>query len=153
MSVNFYEEARDSELKFAVVAARYDNQWLLCRKKGSDTWELPGGHREEGETIHAAARRELWEETGAKGFQLEPVAAYSYEYEGRKDIGALFFADIWDLGDAPADFEMEEAGLFDAMPENMSYPTIQPYLMGRVQEWLAEGNFRSELDDIMELML
>ena len=153
MGVDFYEEARDSDLKFAVIAARYENKWLLCRQKNKDTWELPGGHREEGETIFAAAKRELWEETGAKEFQLEPVAAYSYEYEGRKDFGGLFFADIWDMDKVPADFEMEEVRLFDAVPENVSYPTIQPYLMERVEQWLSDGNFRSELDDIMELML
>ncbi|NCB62294.1 MAG: NUDIX domain-containing protein [Clostridia bacterium] len=153
MSVDFYEEARDSDLKFAVIAARYEGKWLMCRQKGKDTWELPGGHREEGEGIHTAARRELWEETGAREFQLEPVAAYSYEYEGRKDFGALFFANIWEMGEPPEEFEIEEIKLFETLPKAMSYPTIQPFLMERIELWLKEGSFRSQLDDMMEIVM
>ena len=55
----------DEEIKIAVVAARYEGKWLLCRHRDRDTWELPGGHREAGETIAETAMRELREETGA----------------------------------------------------------------------------------------
>ena len=151
MKVKFFEEARNEDLKFAVIAAQYEGKWLLCRQKGKITWEMPGGHREEGESIHVAARRELWEETGAKEFQLEPVSAYSYEYEGEVSYGGLYYAEIWELGERPLDFEMEETGLFDVLPPEMSYPTLMPELMSRVQQWLSEGNYRSQWEDLLEM--
>ncbi len=61
--VRFHKHADDSLLRFAVICAQYQNQWLLVRHRERHTWECPGGHREPGEDIDAAARRELWEET------------------------------------------------------------------------------------------
>ena len=46
MEIRFYDQALDSDLKFAVVAARVGSQWLLCRHQDRTTWEFPGGHRE-----------------------------------------------------------------------------------------------------------
>ena len=75
--VRFHEHADDSLLRFAVICARYQNQWLLVRHRERRTWECPGGHREPGEAIDDTARRELWEETGVLHFRLHPVCAYS----------------------------------------------------------------------------
>ncbi len=65
MTVRFYEEAEDNLLKFAVIIARTEGKYVFCKHKSRETLEVPGGHREEGETILAAAKRELYEETGA----------------------------------------------------------------------------------------
>ena len=69
INVQFYAADTAAELRYAVVAARCGGQWVLSRHRERDTWELPGGHREPGEDIDAAARRELYEETG---IQAEP---------------------------------------------------------------------------------
>ncbi|WP_312814070.1 hypothetical protein [Sedimentibacter sp.] len=45
------------------------------------------------------------------------------------------FADIKELSELP-DYEMAELVLFDYLPENLTYPQIQPHLFDRVQEWL-----------------
>lgn len=153
MEIRFYDQACNSDLKFAVVAARMGNQWLLCRHQDRDTWEFPGGHREPDEDIYETARRELWEETGITDCQLEPVAAYGIFQEGEEpSFGALFFAEVRELGERPSGFEIAENRCMDCIPENMTYPEIQPTLLEQVLTWLEEGNFRSEEEDLMEFI-
>ena len=65
LEVNFYDEVDDSLLKFAVIISKADGKWVFCKHKERDTYEIPGGHREEGELILDTAKRELREETGA----------------------------------------------------------------------------------------
>jgi len=43
------------------MVAKYQGKLLLVRHKYRSSWEIPGGHREQGEKIDAAARRELFE--------------------------------------------------------------------------------------------
>lgn len=47
----------------------------------------------------------------------------------------LYFAEIRSFGELPP-LEIEKIKLFDDMPENLTYPAIQPYLFERVQEFL-----------------
>lgn len=103
---------------------------FFCKHKNRDTYEIPGGHREDSEDIETTAKRELWEETGAKDFDIYPVCIYSFT-----DYGMLYFAEIRSFGELPP-LEIEKINLFDNMPENLTYPAIQPYLFERVQEFL-----------------
>ena len=65
IKVRFYEKADDSRLKFAVIITKHDGKWVFCKHRERETYEVPGGHREAGETVDETARRELYEETGA----------------------------------------------------------------------------------------
>lgn len=137
--VRFYETT-EHPLKYAVVLARSGGKWLLCRHRDRQTWEIPGGHREEGEEIDRAARRELFEETGAVEFGLFPVCFYSVTGEinaGAERFGKLYFAEIEKLGLLPP-FEIAETRLFDELPEALTYPDIQPELFRRVLRYLRE---------------
>ncbi|WP_324612458.1 NUDIX domain-containing protein [Massiliimalia timonensis] len=76
LEVRFYDTVDDQLLKFAVIVSRYKGKWVFCKHKKRDTYECPGGHRENGEQIIDAAKRELWEETGAEIFDLQPVCLF-----------------------------------------------------------------------------
>ena len=77
VEVNFYDNIDDKMLKFAVIISKTNGKWVFCKHKERDTLEVPGGHREKGETILETARRELREETGAIDFIIEPICIYS----------------------------------------------------------------------------
>lgn len=66
IKVCFHEMIEDEKLKFAVIAARYKNQWMYCKHKERNTFEIPGEHREVSKMIIETARRELQKETGVQ---------------------------------------------------------------------------------------
>ncbi|MCM1989757.1 NUDIX hydrolase [Oceanirhabdus seepicola] len=125
---------RNEELKFAVIVAKFNKEFVYVKHKERSTWEIPGGHREMDEVIDDTAKRELSEETGATRFNIEAVCDYSVEKVGCEiNYGRVYYAEIEELGKLP-DLEIGEVKLFDSMPENLTYPEIQPLLFKMVQE-------------------
>lgn len=61
VEVRFYEQVNDELLKFAVIISRTVGKWVFCKQKERETYEVPGGHRELGESIVETAKRELME--------------------------------------------------------------------------------------------
>ena len=61
MEVKFYNSINDELLKYAVIISKSNNKWVFCKHKERSTYEVPGGHREEKETIYETAVRELKE--------------------------------------------------------------------------------------------
>jgi len=136
MQVKFYETASDAELKFAVIAAKYEGKWVFCKHRCRDTYECPGGHREVGETIRQTAERELWEETGAVRYDLKPVSVYSVIKEkGQETFGMLYAAQIYAFDPLPVS-EIEGIALLDVLPAHWTYPQIQPILLEKAEELL-----------------
>ena len=138
MQVKFYEKADDSLLKFAVIISRHNGKWVFCKHKNRNTYEIPGGHREENEAILETAKRELKEETGALEFSISPICVYSVigknriNQTGEETYGMLFLADIKTF-ENELHSEMESILFFDDLPFEWTYPQIQPLL---IQEYL-----------------
>ena len=134
--VKFFDVIDDSLLKFAVIMTRCGDGWLFCRHKQRTTWEIPGGHRETGEAIDDTARRELFEETGAVEFELSRIGAYGVCSGDEITYGMLYFADVQTLGELPSEMEIGEITVSKQLPENLTYPFIQPALYEKTAEFL-----------------
>ncbi len=134
IEVKFYDQVADELLKFAVIISKTDGKWVFCKHKERDTYEVPGGHREENENISETAKRELKEETGALDFTVSPICVYSVTGKnkvnetGEETYGMLFFADIKSF-ENELHSEMEKVLITDTLVENWTYPLIQPKLV------------------------
>lgn len=134
IEVKFYDQVADEILKFAVIISKTNGKWVFCKHKERDTYEVPGGHREENENILETAKRELKEETGALNFTISPICVYSVTGKnkvnetGEETYGMLFFADIKTF-ENELHSEMEKVLITNTLVENWTYPLIQPKLI------------------------
>ena len=141
LEVKFYNQVADECLKFAVIISKTNGKWVFCKHKERNTYEVPGGHREENEDILETAKRELKEETGALDFDISPICVYSVTGKnkvnetGEETYGMLFFADIKTF-ENELHSEMEKVFITDTLVENWTYPLIQPKL---IEEAIQRG--------------
>ena len=147
MKVNFYDYINDNLLKYAVIVSRSQGKWVLCKHKERNTYECPGGHRDDGEDILATAKRELYEETGAIDYSIKQICVYSVCGNDAmidnkvETYGMLYYADIIKFEELP-NYEMEKIQLFDNLPDNWTYPEIQPILLKKVKKaMLLQWNY------------
>ncbi|MGB6127535.1 MAG: NUDIX domain-containing protein [Psychrilyobacter sp.] len=128
MEINFYNQNAVDKKKYSVIIPLYEGKLVLVKHEDRDTLELPGGHIEKGETAEMAAKRELYEESGATSFELTYLSDYSVEENGDLNYGSVFMAVINKFGDLP-NFEMEDKFLVEEIPTNLTYPEIQGEFM------------------------
>lgn len=147
MKCNTYDIGYLWDYKFVVVFAHYHGKWIFCKHKKRDTWETAGGHIEQGETPLDAAKRELFEETGSTGFDIEPICDYwacDEPHETRNiewSNGVVYFARVHTLGELP-ESEMERIDFFDSLPESLTYPDITPKLFPYAIDVVKSENIR-----------
>lgn len=136
LSVKFYnlEDVKNEKLKFVVIQARYKDKWIFVRHKERNTLEVPGGHIKENETPDEAAKRELFEESGAIKFVLRAICVYSVcRKDEEESYGMLYYGEVEEMGDLP-EYEIAEVKLLDELPNNLTYESIQPFLFEKVHE-------------------
>lgn len=133
-----FHDYNNQNIRFVVIASRYKGKWIFAKHRLRDSLEIPGGHVEKGEHFYEASKRELMEETGATSFEIEEVACYSVlrNFAEELSFGMLYFAEVFELGEINS--EIERIELLDEIPENLTYPYIQPALFNRVLEYLKE---------------
>lgn len=141
MEINFYEidALKQNKYMFAVICAKFMNKWIFVRHRERNTWELPAGHREEGENIDDAARRELYEETGALKYDLYPAYDFMISTADATSFGRLYFCEVFQLGELPP-MEIAEVRLFENLPDNMTYPEIQTRLFNEILVFIKDRN-------------
>lgn len=147
LEVKFYDSVDDSLLKFAVIVSQSNGKWVFCKHKERDTYEVPGGHREAGESILETAKRELQEETGAIRFDMKPLCVYSVTGKtrvndtGEESFGLLCYAEITEFA-TELHSEMEKIVLLDELPEEWTYPLIQLKLIEKYLQMKNTIDFR-----------
>lgn len=135
MKVLFFEKNSRDKYKYCVIVVKKDDKLILVKHKKRETYEIPGGHIEEGESLLACATRELKEETGASRFEIKHICDYGVEKDNIITCGGLFYANVSEFGPLP-DFEIESIKEFSSLPEDslLTYPMIQPQLLKRVED-------------------
>lgn len=121
--------------KYTVICASYQGKWILSKHKKRDTWETQGGHIEDSETPFECAKRELFEESGIKDADIFPVCDYWGFNKQACSSGMVFLAVVHSLGELP-ESEMQEIGIFDELPDDLTYPQVSPMLYAEAEKVL-----------------
>ena len=121
--------------KYTVICSNYKGKWILSKHKKRDTWETQGGHIEPGETPLEAAKRELFEESGIQDADVYPICDYWGFNPFRCSNGMVFLAVVHSIGKLP-ESEMQEIGMFEELPENLTYPQTSPVLYQEAEKLL-----------------
>jgi 8-oxo-dGTP diphosphatase len=131
------DEFDNSKLKYAIIFSKYLNKWIYVKHRERSGWVVPSGHREDNESIFDTAKRELYEETGAKKYAIEPLFYYSVELNEIKNYGKVFYARVEELDDLP-ESEIERIELFDEQPSDLTFPVIHQALEKEVIKLISK---------------
>lgn len=135
------DEIHDDLIKFVILIAQYNDQFIVIRNKKRGGWEIPGGNRELGETLLFAATRELYEETGAIQFDLEPFGITTLN----GNHGMVFFAEVHHMTDLP-DYEIEEIKFVDHLPEGLNFGEMFNTAFTKWNEYSQKNTNRHSID-------
>ena len=121
---------------FTAVCSNFNGKWLLSMHEERDTWEPQGGHIEDGETPFECARRELFEESGVTDADIYPLCDYwGFDSHGSAN-GMVFLAVVHSIDGLPKESEMQSIGLFDSLPEALTYPQVTPEFFKEAEKLL-----------------
>ena len=114
---------------------RDDQGRVLVNKEGSmDTWNLPGGGWDHGETEHEAIARELYEELGYRGgFSAKPRATATYWLESKQ---AYLLWIVYDVNTEHMNFRIGE----DSTDVAFIHPDeFRRQANSKAEKWIADN--------------
>lgn len=134
-------EAEESRSFVAAVVRNDDGDLLLVRNQWGGGWKAPGGTVEPGETLTAAARREVREETGVECEVKRPVhvTRQVFRHAGDPERSGTGFLVVFEArasdpeiaGNPGVDGEtIRDVAWFDALPDACANPDIVREYLG-----------------------
>lgn len=98
VELSFSQDSFQQETRHVLVLPVTDSGWLLTNHKVRGL-EFPGGKVEAGETVEEAARREVFEETGAILGELEWLAEYRVNDPKAPFVKAVFWGKVKNIAE------------------------------------------------------
>ena len=81
--------------KATLCFVRYNDKLLMLNRAKPPfmgLWNAVGGHVEEGETVEACAKREIFEESGIRVDKVELISTFTWNYDD--EIGYAFLTEL-----------------------------------------------------------
>ena len=133
-------EVKKTKIAGGVVINEYDEVIIVSQKGKVKTWSLPKGHVEEGETELETAKREIYEESGAKDLEfIKPLGTYerySMDDETELKVRTFFFFKTHKQVLNPIDKENPEAIWVskDKVSEILTHPKDKEFFLKILKE-------------------
>ena len=133
-------EVKKTKIAGGVVINEYDEVIIVSQKGKVKTWSLPKGHVEEGETELETAKREIYEESGAKDLEfIKPLGTYerySMDNETELKVRTFFFFKTHKQDLHPIDKENPEAiwASKDKVSEILTHPKDKEFFLKVLKE-------------------
>lgn len=112
--------------KSVLVFIKKDTEWLMVKNKFR-SWEFPGGHKEDNETLYETAQREAFEEAGVDIKNIVYVGYYRL-LGGHTTL--IVTAEVEAFHEIPSDFETEERKFVSEFPASLSFTdAVYPWIV------------------------
>ena len=133
MDIELYDlgTIKEEDYTRVICVCTYQGKYVFSYNKNRKGWEIPGGHIEKGESWQEAAKREMYEETGATSIELIPICVYKINA-----YGLLCFCEIKRLDKLPEEYEISEIMLSDSLPKDLTFPESSTLFFNTVKERL-----------------